>query len=315
MVSAFSVSYSQTKMKKLFSFNKLAIAMVALLSVGFVSCGDDDENVTPAPNNGEEVAKPEDNLPEKTRAFVGYWRNSQTDSEACCDFLFLPDGKCLRYRTSDGSFIDEGYWTFDENTNILATTVGGWQWQVTLSNSATWAGFSIASSTTQSYNRDDARYALYFIQNTNWVCGEEYQIKLGTVFMSGIYESVNDKKYWATKNVAISFGSNEFPTSLTGRSNYLSEGIYMELKNVTFTGSTFTADYKIYDKHRWCGLYNQTTDKTYYYSKYISGSYSVWYYCYTPFTSGTITVKNYYTKNNATLTLSGAPDHEYSLVQ
>lgn len=145
----------------------LTIVVVIFASVCVVSCGDDDNGT---PSKGEEVESPEDNLPEASKSFIGYWRNSQSNLVSSCDFVFFPNGICRRYSSFRENFIDDGYWTFNESTNILATTVGEWQWEVTLSNSEAWAGVSLGSGASQTFSRDNIRYVLACIRNTEWEC-------------------------------------------------------------------------------------------------------------------------------------------------
>lgn len=151
--------------------NLLAIFMVAMLSFGFVSCSSDDEEVE------NRVENPEDNLPEKAKAFIGYWKNIDTNDRSLYCFLFLPNGKCKRIDYW-GNLTDTGYWTFDEKTNILATTNGDfrshpWQWQITLSNNEAWVGILLGDNKSDAYRKGyDWEFAKGYLMGTTWACGD-----------------------------------------------------------------------------------------------------------------------------------------------
>ena len=50
-------------MKKKCFWNLMTLMMVSMLSIGFISCGGDDDE---APGGNEQVESPEDNLPESS---------------------------------------------------------------------------------------------------------------------------------------------------------------------------------------------------------------------------------------------------------
>ena len=190
--------------------------MVATQSVGFVSCGSDDDD--------EQVENPEDNLPDSSKSFVGYWRNSQANLVSSCDFAFFADGTCDRYKSYDGYLVDEGYWTFNDLSKVLATTVGEWQWEVTLSNSETWAGISLGSAKTQTFIRDDSRYALAYLYSTKWIC-DSLAISFGGANMG---------------QESISFVGDEFHTS---------SNLRMWISDASVSNSTITANYAIKESY------------------------------------------------------------------
>lgn len=100
------------------------------------ACSDDnDDNIV--------VEKPADNLPESSKQFIGLWRNNISQSWAS-DFLFWEDGTCRQITYSGHR--NDGYWTYNEETGILATTTGGWQWQITIVTPESWSGISLGSN-------------------------------------------------------------------------------------------------------------------------------------------------------------------------
>lgn len=212
-------------MKKLFRF----AFMLMTLSVGVIlttncSSSDNDEETEQvengdkngsgngdanggddSPNNGGndqsgEPESPEDNLPEEARAFVGYWINQESKGS---DFVFSADGVCLMMpfdlTKNDPAYRIEhtlapsssGYWTFNKDTNILATTTGGWQWQVTLSNVGAWAGVSFGTSTAQSFKKseDKLSYMTIILSKSEW------EDENGNTFSVGTFVNRNESTY------------------------------------------------------------------------------------------------------------------------
>jgi hypothetical protein len=152
---------------------KLSIVCVALLSALCIfscSSGDDDD---------KEVSSGI-NLSEETEPFVGYWKIYQASKGG--DFIFFRDGTCWMYplNASNEDSHDDGYWDFDSETKILATTTNSWQWQVTLSNQFAWAGISLGNSTIQTFKKDTvvADYAQKLLAFSNWEEATDSILKL-----------------------------------------------------------------------------------------------------------------------------------------
>jgi hypothetical protein len=126
------------------------LLVIAFLGFNIISCSTEDDN---GPSKGPEA--PEDNLPEEAKAFLGYWENQGNKGG---NFVFFEDGICWMTPLSSSSSNKyshiSGYWTYDNLTQILATTTNEWQWQVTLSNSEAWAGVSLGSSTVQTFEKE-----------------------------------------------------------------------------------------------------------------------------------------------------------------
>lgn len=246
--------------------------MVAFLSLGLYSCSNDDEEKSGGNS-------PEDNLPEASKSFVGYWRNSQENLVSSCDFVFFGDGSCSRYASESGGHMDKGYWTFNDITKILATTVGEWQWEVTLSNSETWAGISLGSAKTQTFKRDDTRYALACLENTTWECD--------TLAMTFGYGNM--------KYISIPFSCDDYTSlmELYPRSSGSSRALY--ITDASVSNSNIIANYTVEDRYEiWRGRYREWETET------------------RDIDTGTITIKNY-NRSSASITLSKHPDHEYKL--
>lgn len=168
------------------AFKIFTTALFALfMCVNLVSCSNDDEGVVP-----ENPTSPEDNLPEEARAFVGCWIKNDGTIVAG-DFIFWGDGTCwMRPANSYRSTI-YGYWAYNPETKILATTTNNWQWEVTLSNSEVWAGVSIASQKTLSFNK--ASNESFF----RWVLGTKTWKNDEDVYLN--YSGYNSSLGWRNK--------------------------------------------------------------------------------------------------------------------
>lgn len=133
------------KVMKRFNFFKLTLKML-IFSCFFIACGgeedtpgntDKEENGT---GNGSQVQK--DEITGEQRLFVGMWDRSSGYNYPY-HWVFFADGTCIG-SFSNGSKPD-GEWTYDTATKILATTVNGWQYTVTLASENAWAGISLGS--------------------------------------------------------------------------------------------------------------------------------------------------------------------------
>lgn len=146
---------------------KFTFLLIMSLSICIIACSSDNDDETTNPPT-EISEAPEDNLPEEVKAFLGYWVNQGNKGG---DFIFWSDGTCWQLPGSyDISYHQEGYWTYDTTTKILATTTGQWQWQITLSNSEAWAGFSLGSSkTTYTFKRgDNLSFMKALLSGSSW---------------------------------------------------------------------------------------------------------------------------------------------------
>lgn len=184
--------------KTIMKANIFTFLLIVPLSCCMLSCSSDNDEETQKPQT-EIVETPEDNLPEEAKAFLGYWINQGNKGG---DFIFWSDGTCWMfplesYSNHQTSYHQEGYWTYDTATKILATTTGQWQWQVTLSNSEAWTGFSLGNSkTTYTFKKaDNLSFMRMVLSESSWEesvdstmnISEEVTIYKNT--MSGNYRS------------------------------------------------------------------------------------------------------------------------------
>ena len=165
-----------------------------------LSCSSDDDGGI-ATNEQNKPDSPEDNLPEESKVFVGYWDDESTTTKAV-DFLFFTDGTGRIYGNYNNT-INEGYWTFNANTAILATTMNNWQFQVTLSNNEAWSGVSLGTTTAKTYRRGaNLDMARALIRESSWKADDLTLIVSGDSKPSGtvLPELIGSRRY---KNITL----------------------------------------------------------------------------------------------------------------
>lgn len=125
------------------TFKFLSITLMVCM-LGLSSCSKDDDG------------KSEGDLSEASKAFVGLWTAA---NESYDKYVFLEDGVC-QYMKSHFNEIPyrytwtKGYWTYNDKTTILATTIEQTgQWQVSLSNENSWAGTNANSGAYTAYKK------------------------------------------------------------------------------------------------------------------------------------------------------------------
>lgn len=137
------------------------LLLATLIAIGLTSCSSKDDE----PKQEDSI---ENNLSNDAKMFVGYWNNQGNKGY---NFIFFEDGICWAQKRNESlGHVNQGYWTYDSTTKILATNVDSWQWQVTLSNSETWAGVSLGLGTVQTFDivKDRLSYLLNLIQYSKW---------------------------------------------------------------------------------------------------------------------------------------------------
>lgn len=95
--------------------------------------------------------------------------------------MFYQDGSAKSYTRNSFYLEKEGKWSFNINTDILATTIDGWQWQVTLVDSDDWAGLALGSASTQLFSR--APFGIEVAQilaNNHWVNTKDSKLEFET---------------------------------------------------------------------------------------------------------------------------------------
>ena len=249
---------------------------------------------TNTPENKEPVSEnAEDNLPEKTRAFVGAWKATKSHSGDHSAIIFFSDGTCVLnetyYSYSGGiyNFGSEktGYWTYDENTRILATTVG-YQWSITLSNSSNWTGLLLTGDYAEntSFEKNDAilLHRSKLIYKT-WECTKNVK-----------YIHYKQEKQDKDTTLTFTFNGNKFSyfKNIWWNSPYV-ETTYIYDAKTTYI---YDANYKYMDiqfDDETVEIKNNVLTAHYYgfYYKYYNDKYLKHY------DGGTLTIKNFYSDN------------------
>ena len=237
---------------------------------------DDDDN---AISSEEEVVStsPEDNLADEAKAFVGYWENQIKKGY---DWLFLGDGVCKanKYSTDPGEAGTVGYWSYDTETGILATTIASWQWYITLSNSEAWAGISVSSETSCTFENyssswDDCNkpYFLEFVCGTTWENASNSTLILG----KNVYHYIGSSSNYTDHERGYAISGND------------------DVENYELIQFTSDDDY---------------TDYTFNYTLYKAGSYK-----FSKGGSGTVTLSNPTSSTSAVLTFTGTLSGSYTI--
>ena len=144
----------------------VAMFMFSAISMMLVSC-DKSSNETDIEESGM-------GLSDAAKAFVGYWYTRSYNSSKY--FMFFSDGTC--WETNGSSVVNEGRWSYNETTKILATTLdpyNPYQWQVTLSESESWAGIDFNYNKARSFVKESVpEYREFLLREYNcWVDPKE----------------------------------------------------------------------------------------------------------------------------------------------
>lgn len=194
---------------------------MAVLSVLYlVACSSDDDG--------------NDYLFEQPAAFVGSWEADDANR----DFILFKDGSCWMCRCGYDYVDEKGYWTYDSDSKILATTTEGRQWRVTLNNESAWVGITLGSNhETETFVRDTAvvRYLLRMLKYSSW---EE---KSDSILSLGNYREFD---YYSHSDSAINFNGFYLGESTIE----VDSANYMELvwQNEDFR-SSYSFAYKLYN--------------------------------------------------------------------
>lgn len=189
----------------------------------------EDDPVTPP---SDEI---EDNLSTEAKLFVGYWSNSGGSREYCPGLYLSADGICFAiYEKQDNKWdydytwythVDKGYWTYDNETKMFATSIG-WQFEVTLSNQWAWAGIYKKGSKTynQSLNKlSNLSVAQFLLERAGWLSESNEPVDLKGYTIS---EDENEEDY------SFNYAKNNEKGTLT-----IQNPFYLSKSSLIFTGS------------------------------------------------------------------------------
>lgn len=172
------------------------------LYFGLTACGDsDDDDITQDPVE-EQLSK----LSEGTKKFIGYWHNNN----GSYDFKFFADMTCICY-DNDGGAPVYGEWSYDENVKLLSTTIGAYQWTITLSTDNSWAGLGLGTNNAGavSFVRSDMYHIFNcFLKPYTWRSDDNNKIsfkpsknmKYNEDGVEGYYDSYGNGYEWGHLN-------------------------------------------------------------------------------------------------------------------
>lgn len=179
-------------MKKYLLLQMTPILLVSMLNVSLISCSNNNEE-DESPKIDEKrdnLSEKRDNLSEKQRMFVGFWHTEGNST----DFLFKADGTCISYTfgTREDTEIRHGDWQYNENTKMLTTTIGSFQWSITMSTNQSWAGISLGGDGAQSYNHSDLWHFYVNLINGSWVSSKGRILDFNNDYGLRFYEVTDD---------------------------------------------------------------------------------------------------------------------------
>ncbi|HIS23121.1 MAG TPA: hypothetical protein IAC09_06755 [Candidatus Cryptobacteroides intestinipullorum] len=189
-----------------------------LILAGFVSCSDDltgDSAGTDDKTDGTEVPGGSDddqdgtdvpeepdgdgNISVETSPFIGYWTRSSSSNWSYYYYLFRPDGSCESWIYDSYDEVmespDYGSWNYDPDTKILATTLSGEQWQVTIATDNQWSGIALhTESTSHTFTRlPDVEMVKYIVPG-DWIFTSDSSEGYTTEKSFSKYGSIYDRE-------------------------------------------------------------------------------------------------------------------------
>lgn len=132
-------------MNKKFFESLLTFMMVAMLSVGFASCGGDDEddNLDTGGNKSVVDEGSDTGVDETSQLFIGKWSGYGT-------WEFRADGTC----TYSYNNTYNGTWKYVSKSKTLITDILNWNWNILSVTENQWTGTHLAGKKgTHTYNR------------------------------------------------------------------------------------------------------------------------------------------------------------------
>lgn len=164
---------------------------------------DDGGTGTDEGQDGTDVPEDPDgdgNISVETSPFAGYWTRSSNSNWNNYYYLFRPDGSCESWIYDSYDEVmespDYGSWSYDPDTKILATTLSGEQWQVTIVTDNQWSGIALhTESTSHTFTRlTDVEMVKYIVPG-DWVftsdSSEGYTTEKSFSKYDSIYDSEN----------------------------------------------------------------------------------------------------------------------------
>ena len=194
-------------MKKITLFTLLASLLLCTAgcseSNGANDNPDNTEQPDNTPNEGNNNNNSSSTISNAAKQFVGYWTDNNTISDKTViiyDFLFAPDGTCQYgefINTNNGSgyykfYPTNRYWTYNEQTNLLATTMNSFQWDVTIVTPNEWAGIlKLSEPKATSFVRMPTYKTAKFALGGKWATKSNRNGVADTITINNIYDEDN----------------------------------------------------------------------------------------------------------------------------
>ena len=147
---------------------------VAVMCIGFTSCGDDDD----------------DNSSSTSKAMVGYWNISTLNYS----MVLFDNGVMKGIAHGSNEKIATGNWNYDSQTNTLATSAlykgQSLQWLITMLNTNNWTGVALWNDKNTTYMADNREneldvYELRLLLDGKWVSKTGNTISFRNIKSSG----------------------------------------------------------------------------------------------------------------------------------
>lgn len=160
--------------KKNYYWSFMIAVIMVVMSVGFVSCGGDDEEVI----NGGVITKI-DPVQERLKPFIGLWEIKANDSYHDVtfpnyDIFFFQDNKCVITERNHRNENDLLSWDYDESNKYLSIAgEAKGQWQITSVGDDAWTGLALWYQGNNAYSAQKmSNYfvAKYHFENAEWMC-------------------------------------------------------------------------------------------------------------------------------------------------
>ena len=162
-------------MKKNLYWSMMIAFVMAVMSVGFASCGgDDDDEII----NGGSITIIEP-VQERLKAFVGFWEIKANDhyhevTYPNYDILFFQDSKCVITRRNHSDNNELLSWDYDESNKYLSLAgEAKGQWQITSIGDDAWTGLALWYQGNNGYSakkKSIYNVVKYHFDNAEWMC-------------------------------------------------------------------------------------------------------------------------------------------------
>ena len=164
-------------MKKNYYWSIMIATIMAVMSAGFVSCGDDDDDGNDEVINGGSISKI-DPVQERLKPFIGLWDIKANDYYHYVTFpdyriLFFQDSKCVILKKENEKIHNLLSWDYDESNKYLSIAgEAKGQWQITSVGDNAWTGLALWYGGNNAYSaeKQTVRNVMdYYYDGSTWM--------------------------------------------------------------------------------------------------------------------------------------------------